>query len=180
MSATATAQRVFNFSAGPAALPLPVLQQVQEELLCLPGAGASVMEISHRGKVFVDIIHDAEATLRSLLGISRRLCRAVPAGWGGAAVLDDSRQSASRHRQDRPVPAHRFVGQEGDWRRPRRKATSRRSLTPRIPITITCPRRATTTCHDDAAYLYYCSNETIQGVQFAAEPECPASRAAGQ
>ena len=42
MSTTVTQQRVFNFSAGPAALPLPVLQQVQEELLCYPGAGASV------------------------------------------------------------------------------------------------------------------------------------------
>ena len=72
MSATATqsAQRVFNFSAGPAALPLPVLQQVQEEMLCLPGAGASVLEISHRSKTFVDISSDAEATVRSLLGVS--------------------------------------------------------------------------------------------------------------
>src|SRR6056297_2036143 len=70
MSATAIQQRVFNFSAGPAALPLPVLQQVQEELLCLPGAGASVLEISHRGKSFVDIIESAEASLRSLLGVS--------------------------------------------------------------------------------------------------------------
>ncbi len=70
MSATATAHRVFNFSAGPAGLPLPVLQQVQEEMLCYPGAGASVMELSHRGKVFVEIARDAEATLRSLLGVS--------------------------------------------------------------------------------------------------------------
>ncbi len=67
MSATATDQRVFNFSAGPAALPLPVLRQIQEEMVCFPGAGASVMELSHRGQVFTDIINDAESTIRSLL-----------------------------------------------------------------------------------------------------------------
>ena len=66
---TAQDQRVFNFSAGPAVLPLPVLKQVQQDLLCLPGAGASVMEISHRSKQFDAIIKSATANLKKLLGI---------------------------------------------------------------------------------------------------------------
>ena len=62
-------QRLYNFSAGPAVLPLSVLKKAQEELLCLPGAGASVMEISHRSKAFEPIIEGAEANVRKLLNI---------------------------------------------------------------------------------------------------------------
>jgi phosphoserine aminotransferase len=66
---TMTATRVFNFSSGPAVLPVPVLEQVQRDLVALPGVGMSVLEISHRSKVFEDIIGRAEATLRELAGI---------------------------------------------------------------------------------------------------------------
>ena len=63
------AQRAFNFSAGPAVLPEPVLEQVQQEMLLLPGARASVMEISHRSAAFKEIIAAAESNLRELLAI---------------------------------------------------------------------------------------------------------------
>ena len=62
-------ERIFNFSAGPAVLPLPVLAQAREELLSLNGIGMSVMEISHRSAAFEEIIHNAEADLRQLLNI---------------------------------------------------------------------------------------------------------------
>jgi phosphoserine aminotransferase len=62
-------ERIYNFSAGPAMLPLPVLEQAQRELLSLPGVGMSVMEISHRSKTFEDIIQSAEQGLRELLGL---------------------------------------------------------------------------------------------------------------
>src|SRR5947209_17249318 len=62
-------ERIFNFSAGPAVLPLPVLEQAQAELTSLPGVGMSVMEVSHRSKTFDAIINSAEAGLRELLGI---------------------------------------------------------------------------------------------------------------
>ncbi len=62
-------QRVYNFSAGPAVLPVPVLEQIRDEMLCLPGAGASILEISHRSGAFDEIIEAAEANLRKLLGI---------------------------------------------------------------------------------------------------------------
>jgi phosphoserine aminotransferase len=62
-------QRVFNFSSGPAVLPLEVLEQVKEELIAYPGAGMSVMEMSHRSASFENIIRTTEADLRKLLNI---------------------------------------------------------------------------------------------------------------
>ena len=174
MSATATAQRVFNFSAGPAALPLPVLQQVQEELLCLPGAGASVMEISHRSKTFVEILHDAEQSLRGLCGISDDY--AVLFLQGGAAL------------QFSMIPANLLRGSgktaqylvTGSWAK---KAIGEAKKEGSVEAIFDAkdsnynhvPAAGEYQVSPDAAYLYYCSNETIQGVQFASEPECPAS-----
>ncbi len=65
--------RVFNFAAGPATLPLPVLERVQAELPDWQGSGMSVMEISHRSKAFIRVAEQAESELRELL--------AVPAGY---------------------------------------------------------------------------------------------------
>ena len=63
------AERVYNFSSGPAVLPLPVLEQVQRDLVALPGVGMSVMEISHRSSTFEAIIGQAEADIRRLAGV---------------------------------------------------------------------------------------------------------------
>src|SRR5919108_5748010 len=62
-------ERIFNFSAGPAVLPVPVLEQARDEMLSLPGVGMSVMEISHRSKTFDAIHQSAKAGLTELLGI---------------------------------------------------------------------------------------------------------------
>jgi phosphoserine aminotransferase len=66
--ATTTA-RICNFSAGPAVLPVDVLEEAQRELLSLPGVGMSILEISHRSKTFDDIIQGCEADMRTLAGI---------------------------------------------------------------------------------------------------------------
>ena len=63
-------ERIYNFSAGPAVLPLPVLEEAQRDLLALPGVGMSVVEISHRSKPFDEIILGAEADIRKLAGVS--------------------------------------------------------------------------------------------------------------
>src|SRR5262245_14665064 len=63
---TTTVQRVYNFSAGPAVLPIPVLEEAQRDLVALPGVGMSVLEISHRSKTFEDILARTEADLRTL------------------------------------------------------------------------------------------------------------------
>ena len=61
--------RVFNFSAGPSMLPEPVLEEVRDELMNYKGSGMCVMEMSHRSKVFEDILHEAEKDLRELMNI---------------------------------------------------------------------------------------------------------------
>ncbi len=61
--------RVFNFSPGPAVLPLEVLEQARDEMLDWQGSGMSVMEVSHRGKAFMEVAATAEADLRELMGI---------------------------------------------------------------------------------------------------------------
>lgn len=62
-------ERIYNFSAGPAVLPIPVLEEAKRDMLSLPGVGMSVMEISHRSKTFDEICNRAETGLRQLLGI---------------------------------------------------------------------------------------------------------------
>jgi phosphoserine aminotransferase len=66
---SSTAHRIYNFSAGPSVMPLPVLEQAQRDLVALPGVGMSVMELSHRSKTFEDILAKAIAALRELAGL---------------------------------------------------------------------------------------------------------------
>jgi len=66
---TTTTTRVYNFSPGPAVLPLPVLEEAQRDLVALPGVGMSVLELSHRGKVFEGMLAECEANIRKLAGI---------------------------------------------------------------------------------------------------------------
>jgi len=67
--ATTAVHRVFNFAAGPAVLPLPVLEEIQRDLIALPGVHMSVLEISHRSKAFESILAQAEADIRTLGGV---------------------------------------------------------------------------------------------------------------
>src|SRR5215213_2621158 len=69
--------RVFNFSPGPAVLPVEVLEQARDELLDWHGSGMSVMEMSHRGKAFISIAEQAEADLRELLAVPLNLSAAA-------------------------------------------------------------------------------------------------------
>jgi phosphoserine aminotransferase len=62
-------ERIYNFSAGPAVLPLPVLEEAQKNLLALPGVGMSILEISHRSKAFDAVINEAVADIRSLASV---------------------------------------------------------------------------------------------------------------
>jgi phosphoserine aminotransferase len=62
-------ERVFNFSAGPAVLPLPVLEKAREDLISLPGVGMSILEVSHRSRTFEDVLARAESDLRMLAGV---------------------------------------------------------------------------------------------------------------
>ena len=66
---TTTTSRIFNFAAGPAIMPVPVLEEAQKNLLALPEVGMSVMEISHRSKAFEDILNQAISNIRELAGV---------------------------------------------------------------------------------------------------------------
>lgn len=184
MSATATTsasspsetamQRQFNFSAGPATMPESVLQELRDEMMCYPGAGASLMEISHRDKVFVDILHDAQATIRGLLDINDDY--EVLFLQGGAAL------------QFSMIPANLLRGTgktakyllTGAWGKKAIKEAKKEGNVDAVYDAAESnydhtPSSSDYQISDDDAFLYYCSNETIQGVQFASEPECPAS-----
>src|SRR4051794_32653411 len=69
---TTTTTRIQNFSAGPAVLPLEVLEEAQQNLVSLPGVGMSILEVSHRSKPFEDVLAGCEADLRKLAGIPDR------------------------------------------------------------------------------------------------------------
>src|SRR5882757_1228755 len=64
-----SSERIFNFSSGPAVLPLPVLRRAQEELLSVGGSGMSVMEISHRSKIFDRILENARQGIKDILSV---------------------------------------------------------------------------------------------------------------
>ena len=115
-------KRVYNFSPGPAVLPLPVLEEAQRDLLALPGTGISILEISHRSKAFDKIINQAEANLRTLLGIPDNY--RVLFLQGGAllqfGMVPD--EPAARHGQVGRLHRRRHLEQEG----PRRGQDPRR------------------------------------------------------
>jgi phosphoserine aminotransferase len=155
-------QRLWNFAAGPAALPVSVLEQAREELLALPGAGASVLEISHRSPAFEGILAEAEANLRELL--------AVPATHRvlflqGGASLQFSMVPIDLLGPGR-VAEYVVTGSWG------RKALAEASKAGRTRVAWDGGESGFTTVPDvgsleldpSAAYLHVTSNETIQGV----------------
>ena len=161
-------QRVWNFSAGPGVLPLPVLEEAQRDLLCLPGVGASVLEISHRSKHFDAIIHEAEANLRQLLSIPDHYH--VLFLQGGASL-----QFA--------MVAMNLLGDgsadyliTGSWGEKALKEAqligkARAIWNGKPENFVRTPRPDEYTIDPNARYVHFTSNETIQGIQFPAEPE---------
>jgi phosphoserine aminotransferase len=162
---TMTTTRVFNFAPGPAVLPLPVLEEAQRDLVALPGAGMSVLEMSHRGKVFEGILHEAEGNIRKLANI--------PANYkilflqGGAST------------QFSMVPMN-LLGPgrwadyilNGSWGE---KAVKEAKKVGAVNVAHTTgPDFKRTSKQDElkltpgAAYVHMTSNETIQGVEYAA------------
>jgi phosphoserine aminotransferase len=159
--------RIFNFSAGPAMLPAEVLSRAGDEILDWHGSGMSVMEMSHRGKEFVGIAAEAEKDLRELL--------AIPANYkvlflqGGATL------------QFAQIPMNLLRGKDkadyvatGDWSK---KAIKEAKSFCDVHIAASSEDRKFTyapkqwNVRKDAAYVHYCSNETIGGVEFHGVPQ---------
>jgi phosphoserine aminotransferase len=164
-----TTARVFNFSSGPAVMPVSVLEQIQRDLVALPGVGMSILEVSHRSAVFEGVIAKAEADLRELAGI--------PANYkvlflqGGASL------------QFSMVPLNLLTAGAtadyiitGTWTDKAAKeakkvgivniaATSAADNFSRIPVA------SELTLTPDAAYVHITSNNTIEGPQWHQLPD---------
>jgi phosphoserine aminotransferase len=159
--------RIFNFSAGPAMLPAEVLARAGDEMLDWRGSGMSVMEMSHRGPEFMKIAAEAEADLRSLL--------AIPSNYkvlflqGGATL------------QFAQVPMNLLRGKgkadyvvTGEWSK---KAVKEAKNYCDVAIAASSEDRNFSyapkkfSVRKDAAYLHYCSNETIGGVEYHEIPK---------
>ncbi len=162
--------RVFNFSAGPAALPEPVLQQAAAEMLDWNGSGMSVMEMSHRGPEFMGIHAEAMALLRELLAVpdGYQVLFMQGGGLGENAIVPLNLLGAN-HKADFVVT--------GSWSKKSFKEAQRygdirlavdaaqNGLYQRIPPVSGWKLRA------DAAYVHVCTNETIDGVEFYFAPD---------
>ncbi|HEX8072719.1 MAG TPA: 3-phosphoserine/phosphohydroxythreonine transaminase [Pyrinomonadaceae bacterium] len=162
-------ERIFNFSAGPAVLPEPVLAQAQQEMLSLPGVGMSVMEISHRSKTFDEIMHGAEQGLRDLLGI--------PAGYkvlflqGGASL-----QFSMIPMNLLPAGGSADYVITGSWGKKALKEAKRQGA-PKVAADMADSRYTRTPDQGElkldpaAAYVHITTNETIEGVEWQGEPD---------
>jgi phosphoserine aminotransferase len=162
-------ERIYNFSAGPAVLPVPVLEKAREEMLSLGGIGMSVMEVSHRSTYFAPVLAAAENGIRELLGVpqnyrilflqggaslqfsmvpmnllgrSQTADYVLTGAWGKKAVVEARKCGGVQLVYSGEDDGFRSVPAESSLR-----------FTP------------------DAAYVHYTSNETIEGVQFGYELE---------
>ena len=161
--------RVFNFAAGPAVLPEPVLEQAAQEMLDWHGSGTSVMEMSHRGKEFISIAAAAETDLRELMAIPQNY--KVLFLQGGATL------------QFAAVPMNLLRGAKcadyvntGEWSKKAIKE-AQRYCTVNVAASSEdrnfsyAPEQAGWKLNPDAAYVHYTSNETIGGVEFHWMPD---------
>jgi phosphoserine aminotransferase len=159
-----TTTRIFNFSAGPAVLPLPVLEQAQRELVSLPGVGMSVMEISHRSKTFEGLMNTAIADLRDLAGIPSNYRVLL---LQGGASLQFSMVPMNLLSQGKTAD---YVD-TGSWAE---KAAKEASRVGRVNVTGSTkgdgysriPSPAELTLTPGAAYAHITTNNTIEGTEW--------------
>jgi phosphoserine aminotransferase len=166
---TSQLSRIYNFSAGPAVLPLEVLEEARENLLSLPGVGMSILEISHRSKPFDEIIEGAEADIRALAGI--------PDGYhvlflqGGASL-----QFSMVPMNLLPQGGSADYLVTGSWSQ---KAVKEASRVGSVKIAASTeadkfsriPRQEELALDPNAAYVHYTTNNTIFGTEFGYVPE---------
>ena len=164
---TTTTDRVYNFYAGPATMPLPALQRAQAEMTNFAGTGMSVMEISHRSKAYIAVQAEAEALVRELMGVPET--HEVLFLQGGASL-----QFSMVPMNMLPAGRRADYVLTGDWSKKALKeaqklgetrvvASSEETNFDRIPQAVTVA--------EDAGYLHLTSNNTIFGTQWHDFPE---------
>jgi phosphoserine aminotransferase len=172
MTTTTLAKRVHNFGAGPAALPLPVLERVQAELLDYAGTGMSVLEMSHRSAAFEAIVQKAEEDLRALIGAGPE--HSVLFLQGGASL-----QFAMLPANLRATGASADYVITGHWSKAALKEAEKAGRARVAGSTEASgfdrvPAQAELELDPQAAYLHFTSNNTIYGTQWAKAPVPPA------
>ena len=164
-----TTTRIFNFSAGPAVLPVEVLEEAQEQLLALPGVGMSVLEISHRSKAFDEIIQGCEADMRTLAGIPDNY--RVLFLQGGASL-----QFSMVPMNLLPSGGSADYIVTGAWSQ---KAVKEAKRVGSVKIAASTeaenfsrvPTQSELTLDSSAAYVHMTSNNTIFGTEFSGLPD---------
>eukprot|EP00043_Microstomoeca_roanoka_P005567 m.56560 g.56560 ORF g.56560 m.56560 type:complete len:375 (+) comp13022_c0_seq2:85-1209(+) len=164
-------ERVLNFSAGPARLPLPVLMQAQQEMLSCRGSGMSVMEMSHRGKDFQVIIDEAEADLRTLMSIpdNYKVLFMQGGGTGQFAAIPLNLAPDADAVADYIVTGGWSAKAEEEGR----KYCRTHVINPLIHKHTDIAEYSTFKFSENASFVYYCDNETVYGVEFPNVPTVP-------
>ena len=158
-------ERVYNFSAGPAALPESVLQRMKEELFNWQGTGVSIMEIGHRTKTFQDMLALLESKIRKIMNIPSNYKVLFLAGGGqGLFSLIPMNLTAKNKAVDYFVT--------GVWSDRAAKYAARYANVNIVTTATTSniPDKSTWNFNPKAKYVFYCPNETINGIHF---PEIP-------
>ncbi len=170
----------WNFSAGPAVLPKAVLTQAAEEMLDWRGSGMSVMEMSHRGPEFTQICDEAEADLRSLLGVSEDYAVMFMQGGATAENAIVPLNLIARHASASAdyvltgswsIKSHKEAQRFGTVRVAAAADTSKDIDGVAYRPWTWVPPQASWRVHPESSYLHYCSNETIGGVEIAEMPD---------
>lgn len=161
--------RVYNFSAGPAALPEPVLRQAAAEMLDWQGSGMSVMEMSHRGKHFMGIHAEAQGLLRELLNVPANYKTLFMQGGGLAenaiVPMNMLRGKASADFIETGTWSSKSISEA------RRYGGVNVAASAKDSGFTTVPPRDTWQLDPNAAYVHICSNETIGGVEYPFTPD---------
>ncbi|KII88633.1 hypothetical protein PLICRDRAFT_176198 [Plicaturopsis crispa FD-325 SS-3] len=182
--------RVVNFGAGPSALPLPVLEEASKGLLNFNGTGIGIAEISHRGKDFAAFLAQTESNIRTMLDVPSTH-RILFTQGGGSLQFDAVVYNLlARHRLLHPEPDHERVVDycvTGSWSK-KAMEEARRLGGSRVNIAVDArpyskdaksfdniPAHEHYAFSDDPALIYYCANETVDGVEYAHEDDSPAS-----
>ena len=159
--------RVYNFSAGPAVLPEEVLKEAQEEMLDYRGCGQSVMEMSHRSKVFDDLINETEADLRDLMQIPNNY--RILYMQGGASLQF---AMIPMNLMKNGVADYIITGQwaKKAWQEAQKYGKANKIATSEDKTFSYIPDCSDLPISEDADYVYICENNTIYGTKFKKLP----------
>jgi phosphoserine aminotransferase len=169
MSAQTAVHRVFNFAAGPAVLPVPVLEEIQRDLVALPGVGMSVLEISHRSKTFESILARAEADIRTLA--------AIPANYKVLFLQGGASMQFSMVPMNLLTPGSTadYID-SGSWaekavKEAKKVGTVNVAASTRSENYSRLPRQQELKLTPGAAYVHMTSNNTIEGTEYRDLPD---------